>query len=445
VRAVRAGLVFGVLKHSGEWNVSPRAMGVLARELPARQPGFSMDVSAMPVRATEPELLDCALIYVTGRSAPALSARERERLALYVEQGGFIWMDDGALPGNGTFDRAARRLLASLVPGATLRRVPFSNGIFTCSYDLARGYLGRALPGGAWVRQDELEGLFTPEGRLVAVYTRNGYGLAMEVDPNDLVGSGTSSGRGVGAGPSPRRRGFGPAGGAMASSGRRGGTGFRPPPGLTPREAREGALRTGVNIAMAAFRSSGEPGGEALPEGRARETFDPSLRYRYRGARIEPVRGAWDEEKWREMSGSGPVRLAGSKGALAVEFVASEKDWAGVESAAPGGAASARAVVFDIECVMHAPARVALRMRTAGGTLYESVPLYVHPGLNEDLRVPLDSAEFRSSATGWRGYDAMPDRRSPPSAIGFVFYGRDLAGSAILGRLRFEGWAPSPR
>jgi hypothetical protein len=39
----------------------------------------------------------------------------------------------------------------------------------------------------------------------------------------------------------------------------------------------------------------------------------------------------------------------------------------------------------------------------------------------------------------------MPERRGSPSMIGFVFYGRDLAGSAILDRLRFEGWAPSPR
>ena len=99
---------------------------------------------------------------------------------------------------------------------------------------------------------------------------------------------------------------------------------------------------------------------------------------------------------------------------------------------------------------MHAPARVAFRMRTSGGTLYESVPLYVHPGLNENLRVPLDAAEFRSSATGWRGYDAMPERSSVPAVIGFVFYGRDLfhgrdKGSAVLEKLRFEGWGASTR
>ncbi len=168
------------------------------------------------------------------------------------------------------------------------------------------------------------------------------------------------------------------------------------------------------------------------------------------------MRGAWSPAKWREMRGSGGVKLArrggvAAKGAaLAVEFVASEKDWAGVESAevarmGPGGLASARAVVFDVECLMHAPARVALRMRTEGGTLYESVPLYVRPGPNENLRVPLDAADFRSSATGWRNYDTMPDRSTPPAVIGFVFYGRDLAGSAVLANLRFEGWASEGR
>jgi hypothetical protein len=304
----------------------------------------------------------------------------------------------------------------TLAPGASLRRVPFSSEVFTSSYDLARGYLGRALPVGAWARQDELEGLLTPEGKLLAVYTRNGYGAAMEIDPNRL------------------------------SAGGRGQSGFRPPAGLTPREAREGALRAGVNIAITALRSG--PCRSLIHKalaGRARETFDPSLRYRYRGDRLEPVRGVWVSANWREMRDSGPVKLGGEAGAptaygLTLEFVASERDWAGVESQARAGLGTARAVVFDVECVMHTPARVALRMRTEGGTLYESVPLYVHPGLNENLRVPLDAAEFRSSATGWRAYDAMPDRRTPPAVMGFVFYGRDLAGSAILDKLRFEGW-----
>jgi hypothetical protein len=196
-----------------------------------------------------------------------------------------------------------------------------------------------------------------------------------------------------------------------------------------------------VNIAVAALRS----GGETLPAAQARETFDPSVRYRYRGEPLERARGAWLPERWREMHGSGPVRLGRKESGLAVEFVASEKDWAGVEARAPGGIATARAVVFDVDCLMRAPARVALRMRTAGGALYESVPLYVQPGPNENLRVPLDAAEFRSSATGWRDHDAMPDRRRPPAVVGFVFYGRDLEGTAVLSDLRFEGWAMASR
>ena len=56
------------------------------------------------------------------------------------------------------------------------------------------------------------------------------------------------------------------------------------------------------------------------------------------------------------------------------------------------------------------PARVSLRLRSADGDVYESVPLYLRPGSNENLRIPLDGNDFKSSKTGWKGYDASLDR-----------------------------------
>jgi hypothetical protein len=85
------------------------------------------------------------------------------------------------------------------------------------------------------------------------------------------------------------------------------------------------------------------------------------------------------------------------------------------------------------------PARVALRFRSWGGDLYESAPLYVRPGPNPDLRVPLDGSDFRATSTGFRHYDAALDRTKRLEALSVVFYGRDLAGRAELSRLRAEG------
>jgi hypothetical protein len=398
LRAIRPQIVFGTLKHAGEWNVAPKAMGALARELPSRLAGLSLELRARPVKATGLDIFDCALVYLTGRRAPALSVKETANLAKYIRRGGFLWVDDGSPPGDGTFDRAARALLGKLVPGATLRRVPLSHDLFTASYDLARGYLGRSVPAGAWARRSVIEGLFAPEGRLVAVYTRNGYGPAMQLDPD-----------------------------AEAA--------FKPPVGLTPREAREGALRVGVNVAASALRS----GGRTVPRGGASEEFDPARRYRYRGPELEPVAGALEAAAWKSVRGGAPVDVERGARGIVMDVGASEVDWAGAERAMPSGLLSGKAIVFDLRLGPSRPARVALRFRSRGGDVYESPPLYVRPGLNAGLRVPLDGTDFRATTTGFEKYDAALDRSRGFATFAVVLHGRDLAGKTEVSKLCREG------
>lgn len=403
LRAAGSRVVLGMLRHAGDWAVSPRAMTALAHELPARQPGWSLEVRAMPVRATERALFDCALVYLTGRRDPRIEGPALARLGRYLDRGGFLWVDDGAPPGDDTFGRAARRLLAKVLPGASLRRVRLSHPLFSSAYELARGYLGRSVPAGAWARHCEIEGLFAAGGRLVAVYTRNGYGRAMELDPTRE--------------PS-----------------------FRPPVGLTPREAREGALRVGTNIAVHVLRSAGE----ALPGDPAREEFDPARRYRYRGRALDVDRGAFDPAAWRPMREGAPVRVSAAGATLALDITSSERDRAGATRKIGGprmaGLVRGRAVVFDLRLGSSSPARVALRFRASGGEVYESTPLYVRTGLNADLRVPLDGADFRATATGFRKYDAPLDTTKAMSAFSVILYGKDLGGRVELSRLRVEGW-----
>jgi len=398
LRSVRPRIVFGTLKHAGEWNAAPRAMGALARELPSRLGGLSLELSARPVGAGGLEIFDCALVFLTGRRDPGLGAKDAANLGRYLRRGGFLWVDDGAPPGDGTFDRAARRLLGGLVPGATLRRVPLSHEIFTASYDLARGYLGRSVPAGAWARRSVIEGLFTPEGRLVAVYTRNGYGPAIQLDPDAEAG-------------------------------------FRPPVGLTPREAREGAVRVGANVAAQALRS----GGRSVPRGGASEEFDPARRYRYRGPGLETVRGALEASAWSPVRGGSPVDVERGARGLVLDVGPSEVDWAGAGRAMPAGLDEGRAIVFDLRLGPSRPARVALRFRSRGGDVYESPPLYVRPGMNADLRVPLGGTDFRSTTTGLKKYDAALDRSKGLATFAVVLHGRDLQGKTEISRLRREG------
>jgi hypothetical protein len=401
VRAVKAETLLGIIKHRGDWNLFPRAISSLASELPKRQPGFPLQPKAAPLQATEDTLFDCTLVYLTGRGAPDLTSAGEDRLRTYLARGGFIWVDDGAPSGDKSFDDGARGLLKRLAADATLRRIPISHPVFASSYDLVNGYAGKNPPVGAWSRQTELTGLFAPTGRLMGIYTRNGYGRALELDPSADHD-------------------------------------FTPPRGLTPRECREGALRVAVNIVAHRLRSSGQD----LPEAGARqEANDPARAYRYRGRPLDVDRTLPAASEWKELDGGAPVRVTGSSGVLSLSIGTAEAEWAGASRSCPQQIVASRAIVLDATSALLGAARLSVRLRTTGGELYESVPLYLRPGANENLRIPLDDSSFRATETGWKHFDAALDRRKSYGEISFVVTGRDIAGTLQLARFRFEGWS----
>jgi hypothetical protein len=235
---------------------------------------------------------------------------------------------------------------------------------------------------------------------MVAVFTRNGYGRALQLDP--LAGDS-----------------------------------FVPPPGLTPRECREGALRMGINIVVNCLRSRGQ----TVPDQPARaQVDDPTLRYRYRGAALPVMAEVVRHEGWEQVDSGAPVRVDARPGRLVLRIGASEIDWAGASRACPPGLAASRAVVMDVTSLFPTAARLSIRVRAEGGELYESLPLYVRTGMNEGLRIPLDGTDLRSSTTGWKAYDAQLDRSKRFVSMSVIITGRDIAGEVRISRFRLEGW-----
>jgi hypothetical protein len=401
VRAVSGDTVFGVLKHSGDWNVTPRALNILARELPTRHPGFPMVPRVLPLKPLDDAIFECAVLYVTGRRSPVTTPADARRVATYLDRGGFLWVDDASPPGDNTFDRAARTWMTGLVPGAVLRRVPVSHELYSSSYDLVNGYARHTPPAGAWLRQGELTGLFDKTGRLMGLYSRNGYGRAIEIDPLE---------RDV----------------------------LTPPRGLTPRECREGALRLAVNVVVHALRASGQSVSSDPTE---RPDDDPATRYRYRGKPLEVDRAFLSAQAFREVRDGAPVTASGSSGILSLQIGSSEVDICGVTRSCPAHVAAARALVMDVTSALLSSAQLAVRLRSADGTAYESVPLYLRPGANENIRVPLDGVDFRSTKTGWKKYDTSLDRSAGFSSVSLILYGRDIAGALRVARWRVEGWS----
>lgn len=126
----------GRLKYGGggDWYSNPTSLPNLAAALKLRTPVKIGDIKEGRVELLDEDLFSYPLLYMNGHGEVRFSQAERERLAEYLERGGFLWADD-----NYGMDRSFRREIAKVFPGSQLVELPFDHPLFSAYYTLASG------------------------------------------------------------------------------------------------------------------------------------------------------------------------------------------------------------------------------------------------------------------------------------------------------------------
>jgi hypothetical protein len=142
------------------------------------------------LRLTDPKLFDFPFIFMSDPGWQELSREERLALRRYLENGGFLWVDD--FWGQAEWDNLARNTLSES-PGWAWSDIPLDHPIMTTVYPLKNcpqvtafqfytrsgvtydppGFHKRPHGGVADMSQVHFRGLFDPAGRLAAVATHN--------------------------------------------------------------------------------------------------------------------------------------------------------------------------------------------------------------------------------------------------------------------------------
>jgi len=184
----RGALRVGQIQHAGDWRPRPYALPNLLEDL-AERFGVRVWTRPVPVRLGKADLGGFPVLYLTGHGPFDLSEAERDALKGYLDRGGFLWAH--ACCGRRAFDKAFRRLVKDLFPGAALRRLPADHPLYS-------GRVGvriRSVRYGDTVRAEEpdlaepvLYGL-ERGGHLVLVYSP--YGLADGLDGLTTCGART--------------------------------------------------------------------------------------------------------------------------------------------------------------------------------------------------------------------------------------------------------------
>ena len=140
---------------------------------------LKVDPDGKIISLDDPDLLNYPFAYIIEPGRMSLSESEVSGLQHYLENGGFIMVDDfwGRSEWN-NFEREMRRAF----PDKTLVELPIEHEIFHCVYDLKQKpqipsidhYLsGRTHEGGSDGRDVHYKGLFDDDGRMMMVVCHN--------------------------------------------------------------------------------------------------------------------------------------------------------------------------------------------------------------------------------------------------------------------------------
>lgn len=125
----------GRLKYSGggDWYNDPSAEVNLLR-FAREQAGVDADPRYEFVEISSERLFSYPFLFMTGHGNVVFSQAEAGRLRLYLERGGFLYVDDDY-----GMDKAFRRELAKVFPGVQLIEIPFDHAIYRVPFRFPNG------------------------------------------------------------------------------------------------------------------------------------------------------------------------------------------------------------------------------------------------------------------------------------------------------------------
>ena len=177
------------LVHSGDYNADPHAMVNLAGLLRDKA-NVDVVAKAKHLRATDEEIYDYPVLFMTGHHAFTLSDEEIAALRKYLQRGGFLFAD--ACCGRKEFDAGFREMARRLFPGGGLKPLAADHPLYG---DQLGGNLGElryrtilaeerkksGAPEWRGTTRPSLEGVEI-DGRSVILYSKYDYSCALEGD-----------------------------------------------------------------------------------------------------------------------------------------------------------------------------------------------------------------------------------------------------------------------
>ena len=186
VRRPGAGeFVFARLRYdSGDWDYNPKVAANVLNSL-VEYTTIPVYPEEVVITADSKELLAFPFLFMTGHKLVRFSGEERERLRVFVEEGGFLFSDDCNHDVNGLYATSFEQEMHTIFPGAgTLAKLPPKHSLYRCFFQFPDGPPTTSHELNGWgddIVHDYLRAV-EHRGRVGVLYSNKDYGCEWDYD-----------------------------------------------------------------------------------------------------------------------------------------------------------------------------------------------------------------------------------------------------------------------
>ena len=167
---------------SGNWDVDERMPANLLNSL-IEYTSLRVDIKERIVPLSDPAMLSAPFCYMAGHRLVEFNDQERDNFETYVNNGGFVFVDDCNHDIDGMFARTFERQMAAIFGDDALQKIPNDHPIY-CSFFEFDGPPTTGLELNGWgddLVHDYLKAIIV-NGRIAVLYSNKDYGCEWDYD-----------------------------------------------------------------------------------------------------------------------------------------------------------------------------------------------------------------------------------------------------------------------
>lgn len=168
---------------SGDWDVDQRMPSNILNSL-VEYTTLKIDTQENIVPLSSDDIFKCPFCYLSGHKLVQFTKKERENFEKYVNNGGFVFVDDCNHDIDGLFAKSFERQMEAIFGPRALKKIPNDHEIYNIFFEFENGPPTTSQELNGWgddIVHDYLKAIEI-NGRIGVLYSNKDYGCEWDYD-----------------------------------------------------------------------------------------------------------------------------------------------------------------------------------------------------------------------------------------------------------------------